>query len=168
VKQEETRVPGGAGFHYSREERLAGTNLGKREEPKGLFRRNRSLAIILLDVLLILLIYVLFQFVFTPGRSRARVGDYDLTLSAFRFESEIYASVEIVRARSNEPVPQGEASLVQVTFGPDEVVLDALPLVPDEPITVSAVLDAAESDGDIAVDALLLGEEATLRTSPRK
>ena len=166
MSREEVRDDRSLHFHYNREERLAQTGGPTPPEPKGLFRRNRSLAIILLDLLLILLIFVLFQFVFTPGRSAARVGDYDLELSAFRFEDELYVTVEITRSRNREEIPSGDDQLVTVEVPGVEPVLDALPVSQSQSIRVTAV--TTSSDSDVVVDVTLFGETVTIRAQPSR
>lgn len=160
MNREETRDDRTLHFHYDRDERLAQTGGPKPAEPKGLFRRNRSLAIILLDVLLILLIYVLFQFVFTPGRSSARVQDYDLELSAFRFEGELYVTVEITKSRDRETIPNGEDLLVTVNVPGVDPVLDVLPIIQSQSIRVTAVTKSETTE--VVVDVSLLGESVSL------
>lgn len=151
-------------FRYSREERLALTDRPKPHPPGGLFRRNRSLAIILLDVLLVLLVFILFQFVFTPGRSAVRVGDYNVRLSGFRFQNEIYLTVEFSRSRDRETIPAGAAVLVAVRFPGGERVLDVLPVVEGGSTEVTAVVENANQE--VAVEVEILGETVTLRVEP--
>ncbi|MBU8914113.1 MAG: hypothetical protein KOO61_08835 [Spirochaetales bacterium] len=159
------------GFHYDRAERLAGKGGEKSPEPKGLFRRNRSLAIILLDVIIIVIIFLLFQFIFTPGKSWTRVGDYRVDLTAFRFESEVYATVTISRTRAGEDEQvAGSDSLVVIRFAGREEVLDILPAVIDGRISATTVFTASESahDSVVTVELELLGETVTLVSTPKE
>lgn len=170
MAKEEVRDGKSHNFHYDRAERLAGKGGEKPPEPKGLFRRNRSLAIILLDLIIILIIFLLFQFIFTPGRSWARVGDYRVELSAFRFESEIYATVEISRVRTGDEQVAGSDSLVVIRFAGREDVLDILPAAIDGRISATTVFAAGEpaDDSSITVELELLGETVTLVSTPKE
>jgi hypothetical protein len=170
MKGEETRGGSDLHFHYDREERLAGTNLGKDPGPKGLFRRNRSLAIILLDIIVIVIMFIVFLFVFTPGRSWTRIGDYRIDLKAFQFEDEIYASLIVRRVRARRELPSGSESLIQVRFPETAELLDVLPLEENEEITISVVLTADQvvASGPLEVEIQMLGETTALRTTPEQ
>ncbi len=170
MAKEEIRDGKTYNFHYDRAERLGGTVSEKSTEAKGLFQRNRSLAIILLDVIIIVIMFLLFQFIFTPGRSWTRVGDYRAELTAFRFESEVYATVEILRVRAGDEQPAGSDSLVIIRFAGREDVLDVLPTAIDDRITVTTVLTADELSDDvpITVEVELLGEILTLISTPKE
>lgn len=173
MPQEETRDKGKHHFHYSREERLnADSAIGRddREEGsggKGLFRRNRSLAIILLDIVVIVIMFIIFQFVFTPGRSASRVSDYRVELDAFRFENEVYATVEITRIREREQVESGAESLVEIRIGDSEEILDVLPLEVGAKTTATAVLPWVE-DEPVTVELQFPGESLELSSIPKE
>ncbi|MCK4516054.1 MAG: hypothetical protein KAU31_12395 [Spirochaetaceae bacterium] len=170
MAKEEIRDGKSYHFHYDRAERLGGAENEKPSEAKGLFQRNRSLAIILLDVIIIVIMFLLFQFIFTPGRSWTRVGDYRAELTAFRFESEVYATVEISRVRAGEEQPTGPDSLVVIRFAGREDVLDVLPAAIDGRISATTVFTANEipDDSPITVELELLGESLTLISTPKE
>jgi hypothetical protein len=167
---EEIRDGKSYSFHYDRAERLAAAGGEKPPEPKGLFKRNRSLAIILLDVIVIVIMFLLLQFVFTPGRSWTRVGDYRVDLTAFTFESEIYATVEISKIREGNERPSGPESLVLIRFAGREDLLDVLPLERDAQITATAIYPAAElpDESPVTVELDLLGETVSLVCTPKQ
>jgi hypothetical protein len=167
---EEIRGGKSYNFHYDRAERIAVGGDEKPPEPKGLFRRNRSLAIILLDVIVIVIMLLLFQFVFTPGRSWSRVGDYRVDLAAFTFETEVYATVEISRIREGQQMPTGSESLVVIRFDGREDLLDVLPMEIDGRITATAIYPAAElQDGaPVRVELDLLGETVSVICTPKE
>lgn len=167
---EETQDSRSPNFHYDRAERLAAGAGEKPPEPKGLFRRNRSLAIILLDVIVIVIMFLLLQFVFTPGKSWTRVGDYRVDLIAFKFESDVYATLEISRVRDGDGRPSGSDSLVVIRFAGREDLLDVLPVETDSRITATAVYSDVESPGDspVTVELDLLGETVSLVCTPKE
>ena len=166
---EETRGGTQLGFHYSRAERLAaGGHAEKDPEPKGLFRRNRSLAIILLDIVVIVIMFLLFQFVFNPGRSWTRVEDYRIDLTTFRFENEVYATVDIERVREQQETPSGGDTLVVIRFPGRDQLLDVLPSRLNETTTVSAVFGPGEIEAETALvlEVELLGRTVTVESTP--
>jgi len=167
MKPEETRGGTELGFHYSREERLAAGGREKQPEPKGLFKRNRSLAIILLDVVVIVIMFLLFQFVFNPGRSWRRVEDYRVDLTTFRFEDEIYATVDIERVRGGD-APTGSESLVVVRYPGMDDILDVLPNIEGDSISATATFTGDEFGPDEAleVEIELLGRTVTVTSTP--
>lgn len=170
MAKEETRDGESHHFHYDRAERLRSKGGDQSPKPKGLFQGNRSLAIILLDVIIIVIMFLLLQFIFTPGRSWTRIDDYRVELSAFRFESEIYATVEISRVRDGEEPPAGAESLVTIRFVGREELLDVLPAVIDGRITATTVFTADELDDQspITVEIEMLGETVTLVSTPKE
>lgn len=136
----ETSGRGDLGFHYDREERLG--DRGEREpEQGGIFRRNRSLAITLLDLLLVLIIFALYMIFFRPGASDAlaRLDGYEVDASAFVFEAEVYVTVT-VELTDSEAVRDGEQSLVRLEFPDGTSSTDVLPSDRDFPTTVRHVV----------------------------
>ena len=170
MAKEEIRDGNTYHFHYDRAERVGDVENDKGSRGKGLFARNRSLAIILLDIIIIVIMFLLLLFIFTPGRSWVRVDDYRIELTAFRFESEIYATVEISRVRARTEQVDGSDSLVVIRFDGREAVLDILPAEIDGHITATAVLPVDESTGEspITVQLDILGETVTLVSTPKE
>jgi len=161
--------PGGSGeyrFYSSREERLAG-----REEPVretgSVFRRNRSLLIILLDIVIVLLMFVLYLLFFQP-ETGVQVGQYSIEGTGFFFDDELYLTVTIELDPDREAA-SGEASLVEAEF-PDGVVLtDVLPSSSEFETVVRHVVPAeeagTEAGDDVVVDLRLLGQDAAVPIS---
>ncbi len=83
-------------FHYNRDERLAQAERRPRFITKGsIFRRNRSLLIILLDILLLLIVFgVWWGFLRTPEDTLVRDG-YRFELAALSTGEEILATLTI-------------------------------------------------------------------------
>lgn len=126
-------------FHSSREERLAG-----REQPEkvngGVFAGNRSLLIIMLDVLLVLLMFVIYLLFFGP-EAGVRVEGFRIEGSGFAFGEDLYLTVTIEAAEAI-PAASGEATLVRVEFADGTSVTDVLPTDPDFPVSVRHVFPA--------------------------
>jgi len=162
----ETSGRGDLGFHYDREERLG--DRGQREPEQGsIFRRNRSLAITLLDLLLVLIIFALYMVFFRPGSSDAlvRLDGYAVDGTAFVFEAEVYVTVTVGLA-DEVAVREGEDSLVSLEFPDGTVTTDVLPSDEGFPTTVRHVFSADElGRGDpeiVPVVIEALGHERTV------
>ena len=160
----ETRDPGRAGFHYSREERLGYESDGGGEEPRGIFRRNRSLAITLIDVLVVLLMFGLYLLFFRPEPGVESLGGYRFEGNAFRFDGDLYVTLTATRA-DDAPAAVGEASLLRVEFPGGEVVTDVLPTDPDFPTVVRHVAEADRPAGTNREDPAPAGDEVGVTVS---
>lgn len=150
--------PEGYQFYSSREERLAG-----REEPVretgSVFRRNRSLFIILLDIVIVLLMFMLYLLFFQP-ETGVQIGTYTIEGTGFSFDDSLYLTVTIEIEPEREAVSGGE-SLVEVEF-PDGVILtDVLPSSPEFATVVRHVVPEADVEtesGDVVINLRLLGQ----------
>ena len=162
----ETSEPGQAGFHYNREERL-----GEREQrtaPEGgIFRRNRGLLIILLDIVIVLIMFMLYLFFLRPDPGILRIDRYQVQANAFRFAQSVYATIEISLSRemaspgappagdgsgpgplgqTSSGAPEGADTLVRVGFPDGTRVTDVLPSGSEFPTTIRHVMEADALD----------------------
>lgn len=157
----ETRDSGSYHFHYDREERLAGREEPS-EKPRGILRGNRSLTLILLDVIFVLIVFVLYFFFFSPEPGVVRVDGYRVAGNAFVFDGELYVTVSI--EADEERTLEGEQSLVWVTFPDGERLTDVLPATTGFPTVLRRVVESDEpSAGDeVRVTIAMLGTEREL------
>ena len=162
----ETSGRGDLGFHYDRDERLG--DRGEREPETGsIFRRNRSLAITLLDLLLVLIIFALYMVFFRPGASDAlmTLDGYAVDGSAFVFDDDVYVTVT-VELEDGEAVREGGDTLVRIEFPDGTSTTDVLPSDPEFPTTIRHVvpLDALGDDDpeSVAIGLEALGRETTI------
>lgn len=83
-------------YHYNREERTALKHQPAREPVSGnIFRRNRSLAIVVLDVMILLLVFgIWWAFMRTPSDS-VMVNDYRFELTGGISEGDTYAVLTV-------------------------------------------------------------------------
>lgn len=98
TRHRETREEGAYTFHYDRRERLATGGVDRDGAPArkgGIFKRNRSLAIVVIDLLVILLVFGLYRFFWAPTPHLSRIAEHSLTLVAFEFGSDIYVTLRI-------------------------------------------------------------------------
>jgi hypothetical protein len=163
------RGDGQVHYHYSREERLAGRAEPK-EESGSIFRRNRSLVIILLDVSLVLLMFLLYLFIFRPQLDLVEIGPFQVTGTAFSFDDGIYITVTTTLTDGDREPRTGGASLVTVQWPDGSTVTDALPVDPEYPTVTRAVMptepdgtDTEESEQRVGVIIDDVREEVILR-----
>lgn len=158
---DEAKGAGSLSFHYDREERLRGR---PEQTPRGGFLfRNRSLAIVVIDLLVVFVVFVLIRLFIFTGAGSASIGPFEVTLDAFAFDNEIYLTVTVT---ATEPVvpTSGEETLFEVTFPDDVTVTDLLPDSEGERTEVRYVVGPDESggiqneDGTVTVEVLAAGE----------
>ena len=136
------------GFHYSREERLA-SRPEKPEQPRGLFKRNRSLAITLLDVSLVLLMFLLYLFLFRPAPGNATFESYDVNGTAFLFDDGLYVTITTELTDDESLPPTGADSLVTLEWPDGTSDSDVLPVDAAFPTVTRKVIPWDESDETI-------------------
>jgi hypothetical protein len=84
------------GYHYSRRDRLSmATAPRSREKGGGIFRRNRTLLIILLDLVVILILGVFLVRFLYARVNRADLEGYSVVLRGVRSEEVVLASLTI-------------------------------------------------------------------------
>lgn len=141
-RDRETRDSGSLSFHYDRDERLQG--LPDPVPRRGFFFRNRSLAIVVIDLLVVFVVFVLMRlFVFT-GQGTGTVGLYEARLEAFSFDGEVYVTVVVTASQATER-RSGPDTLLEVTFPDGTTITDLLPDEEGESTEVRHVLSVAAS-----------------------
>ncbi|MFW5786381.1 MAG: hypothetical protein ACOCYC_03980 [bacterium] len=104
---------GGMHYHYNREERLA--RRPDRWQPSGgVFKRNRSLTIILLDVLIVVILFAIFRiFIFGDGGPPELRG-YTVALDVLNTSQGVLAVVTLDAGAD----PEESSGIVTVRFRP--------------------------------------------------
>ncbi len=127
--------------HYNRNERLSmpsapKLNYGRR----GIFKNNRSLIILLLDVILVIVItYVATRFFMGPS-FKGKVEGYNFYLNGFIFSDMVYVTLDISTGEANKS--EVEVNKVKVVFYLDNNKKDKfvferkLPLGSDKKVTI--------------------------------
>lgn len=95
-------------FHYNREEREASKRNVWTPPTGSFFRRNRALAIILVDVIIVVLIFLIYLFFLHPLQGRVRLGDYRVETQSYMLTDELLITVTVTRGpdRSDGAVVQ--------------------------------------------------------------
>ena len=115
---------GQPGFHYNRDERTAGRP--ERRPRGGFLFRNRSLAIVLIDLLVVFVVFVLLRLFVFSGDQVNTVGPFAVALEAFMFEDDLYLTVSVEALDPLEP-RSGAESLFVVEFPDGTEVTDVVP-----------------------------------------
>ena len=131
-------------FHYDREEREAGKRTIWTPPTGGFFRRNRALAIILVDLIIVVLIFLLYLFFLHPLEGRVRLGDYHVETQSYVLAEEILITVTVTRGADR--ADGGEVQPVITVRVHGESVSDLAPL-PGRERTVALRLPRPEATG---------------------
>ena len=101
-------------FHYNRDERLSMINAPKLNvKSKGLLRGNRSLLILLLDVLLICIIVVAINLVDFGSSEKKQVSGYSFLLRGFPYKDVVLVTLAVKKVSENTDLIE---DLVSVKF----------------------------------------------------
>ncbi len=104
---------GGLHYHYDREERLA--RRPDRWQPSGgIFKRNRSLTIILIDVLIVLMLFGIFRLFVFGGDRPPQLRGYTVGMDAVETSQGVLA---IVTLQAGDE-PEESSGIVTVRFRP--------------------------------------------------
>lgn len=168
-ERKETEYPGQLHFHYNREERL--TNLSpdvvnRDTKKRRLFRNNRPLVILFLDVLFVLVLYFIISPVLQRYASRTDLSGYELQLRAFLFEESTFLSVKI---EAEEPPSSTVQNLVTIRFSLEgreesEEIMDVLPDSPGESMIYRARLQGGEGRQKAYAEVIIGEESERLKT----
>jgi hypothetical protein len=88
-------------YHYNREERLA-LRPDRRDPSGGILKGNRSLTIILLDVLIVAIIFLIFRFVVFTGDSPPSIKGYTVTADLLETSGGVLGLVTLEAGREPE------------------------------------------------------------------
>ncbi len=150
-------------FHYRREERLARhhRDLGT-GRPGGILRGNRSLLILLLDLLLVLTLYFGATFFLFPDRDRAELDGWSLQLSGNRVGRDV-AGVLLIRRTG--PFDPEQDSRLQIEFRAGDASESVREILPERgELTVRITLRGAGENADrVEAEVTIGGRKADLR-----
>jgi hypothetical protein len=150
------------GYHYNRRERLSMESAPPPRLDGSFFRRNRHLAIILLDLLVLVILFFALRIFVPGGHDRARLAGYQVTLRGFPYEEVVLASVSVKRISKK---PAGDYESIQVRFALAEdgeaVEVDAfLPNRPGEETVLRRAVPAAGKAETLFAELILSGGES--------
>lgn len=115
-------------FHYDRRERLSMLSAPKsNNKSRGLLRGNRSLLILLLDILLICIIVVILNLFDLGSTERRQVSGYSFHLRAFPYEDVVLVTLAVKKTSDETDIREDPIS---VRFLLDEISTDNSVLLP--------------------------------------
>ncbi|MFP4562956.1 MAG: hypothetical protein ACLFRY_06560 [Spirochaetia bacterium] len=134
----ESYSPGDSHFHYNREERFRylSPEITNRKKKKGIFKGNRGLIILLIDVLLILLLYFILNPLLQGRASSSDFMGYEVRLRAFFYEDEVFISLRFTvedpaeAAGRAEGGPAGTLARVLFSLEESETVVEETDILP--------------------------------------
>jgi hypothetical protein len=110
-----------AGYHYSRQDRLDMASAPRFRDPRGgIFRRNRTLLIILLDLVIILILAVFLVRFLYARVNRANLEGCSVALRGVRTEEVVLATLTIERTASSEAGQQTVFVRFSLERNPDQ------------------------------------------------
>ena len=127
----------------------------------GIFKGNRSLLIVLLDILLIvLMIFIFKQFIFGPSY-QANLAGYRIDLRGYPVENGIMVVIRL--AKKVQDAPEGRAFL-HFTLGKEEARESLLlPSLEDEPSELKTFLPMPKPEKELKATVRIGEEQRTLR-----
>ncbi len=151
-------------FHYSREERLSQPGAPRFRVPRkgGLFRRNRSLLIVLIDVLLISVVFFLYRQFFASPTYESEIAGYKLLLRVFPVKDKVIVNLRVTGSRAASDGEEGDAQAPDRVFVRFLLGEDELRLSERLPNRVSVADASADSDGEyveLAGSFMIIGEQ---------
>jgi len=169
--EEESQEKGKYHFHYNREERLKSLSPEIRDrayKPRGIFKRNKSLIFILIDIGVILFFLFGFSIFGTIMSSRKIQEGISFQLKAFEYNEKIYVSLKI-KTRQNLD-PQG-SNIITVNFycGKDNAdesieIVDLIPQKKGGERIIRAVFEDFDTQKTAFADIDFLERARTLKT----
>lgn len=148
MRKEESREPGSLHFHYDREEREDGLSKYVRQNlhTTGFLRRNRSLAITLIDLAVLVPLVLIFVFFIRSRPGPELYAGYELRATASRSGDRIFVAIEF--ERTEESVIDGFVRISLRVLPDDRRVelVDALPEGPGERRTIRGMVESTAKE----------------------
>jgi len=169
-ESEESRDPGGYVYHYNREERISGlpTDIQQRlagKLPGGIFKRNRSLTIILIDLAVIALVWFVFlPLIRTPASGI--MGGYRFSLDSFSYEGRALISLKTTPVGNTTKTPPVYTAVFSAPSGRDSVEMQgSFTGAPGQPVILRASLPLSARQHSVKCVVTLLGKKLTLQST---
>jgi hypothetical protein len=167
--EKESHSEGDLHFHYDRDERLqfASSDVRNRGKgPKGIFRNNRGLLILFIDILLIVMIGILFSVFGSIFGSSKSYGGYELKIEGFEYNEEVYARLKVTAKRDAAEL---ENNLIEGEFiyGDSDQrieIAEILPAEKGESRVIRAIFTKEKGVKQVHAQVMFLDKEYKLKT----
>ena len=156
MRSPETDGPGELHYHYSRDEKKAGMSaytLRNLHPKKGFFKRNRSLAITLVDLSVLVMLFAIIFFYFRLAGPPPGVEGLTVVAEAYRLDGRVYVSIMFERTDDTGPTGNVRVFLRALPADTRIELSDMLPVRTGEVRTLRSVI--ASSDPEIMLFATI-------------
>ncbi len=128
-------------YHYKREERLSMPNAPKKDTnySKNIFKRNKSLVIILIDIIIILVVFSFYKIFIEMPSYVGKNNGYVLTLSGFSTSDQV-----IVRIKIRKVEQDAAAGNAEITFKAGNNTLE---IISELPVKTGEVIEVTDNIG---------------------
>ena len=154
---------GGYAYHYDRDKRLGLPNapdLSTRGR-RGIFKGNRSLVILLIDVVVICLLALFYRFfLYTPPYQTVLSG-YTVTLRGFAYRDGIVGNLQV--EKTDEDAPQGRVYVRFLAGAADLRLSASLPDNHDTSVELTRTLFPEDGPEELHAEVDIAGETSHLR-----
>ena len=139
-------------YHYKREERLTMPNAPKKDTnlSKNIFKRNKSLVIILVDIIIILVVFSFFKiFIEMPSYVDENNG-YVLTLSGFSTSEEVIVRIKI--KKEEQDAASGKAEMTFKAGNNKLEIISELPVKAGEVLEITDTIGVLEKSDELTAE----------------
>jgi hypothetical protein len=149
-------------YHYNREERLKMPNAPKNnyEKSNNILKKNKSLAIILIDIVIFVIVFSVIKFFFILPSNFDNNNGYSLTLSGFSTNEEVIVRVKIEKKEND--APEGNAEITFTAEGRDLDLSEVLPKEKGEYIEITDSIKISEKTDHISASVMINNELSEL------
>lgn len=154
MEREEFKETGKLHFHYDREDRIKNLAGARPEQTgiKGLFRRNRSLFITLLDVLVLIILFVIVTFIFKTRSAAEPIPGYSISARAATFDDRLLINTTFTAVRDSENEPSGVRVVLSHGNVSRQELMDVLPGKEGEQRVVRGTLPIKSSEKKVLIE----------------
>jgi len=156
----------GLHFHYNREDRLSregAPDFGKRKG--GILIGNRSLTILLLDILLLVLIVFVVIGLFQRSSYKGKLEGYALTLGALAYQDAAYVTLTLESSKAAAALPRVFVKFYLLGSDEELFVSDVLPLKEEEKIVLKGSLPLYGDEKEVLAEIKIGDKSIVLKKS---
>lgn len=154
-------------YHYDRKERLSKIPEELRDKisgspARGLFRRNRTLSVILLDIVLIAVVWFIFLPLIRTGAS-GRIDGYAFALHSFSYGGDALVSLKVVKEKDTMGLATYDAAFALSSDDRTVEMQGALPEKLNESVILRTSLPLSGKATAVLCTVILDGKKLSLK-----
>lgn len=165
MRSPESDAPGQLHFHYDKGERTRSLSeyAAGMQRPRGFFRKNRGLAIVLLDTFVLVVLFVIIS-VFQKGSGgKTLIADLEATLRAVEYGDRVLVTLTLTAGADG--AEGGLTALFRYESGPERALVSTM--VPNRAGATQVLREALSARDDaetLFADITTRGETVTIET----